>query len=114
MIGDMSLEVRNAFRSDVNPSQVDGPAHFTVNTLQLLGPTLLKQRQLAAAGWHLISVPFHEWTRLRGRDAKQVLLKVRWRLRGGCMGYGIHAVLSVNGDGVAPHGVASPAAYALA
>ena len=52
--------------------QVDGPAHFTANTLELLGPTLLKQRQLAAAGWRLISVPFHEWIRLRGRDAKQV------------------------------------------
>jgi RAP domain len=53
-------------------SQVDGPRHFTANTLQPLGPTLLKQRQLAAAGWCLVSVPFHEWTRLRGRDAKQV------------------------------------------
>jgi RAP domain len=51
---------------------VDGPTHFTANTLELLGPTLLKQRQLAAAGWRLISVPFHEWTSLRGRDAKQV------------------------------------------
>lgn len=55
-------------------AQVDGPTHFTANTLQPLGPTLLKRRQLEAAGWRLLSVPFHEWIQLSGRDAKQVPL----------------------------------------
>ena len=56
--------------------QVDGPWHFSHNTLQPLGPTLLKRRLLAAAGWQLLSIPFHEWVQLSDRAAKQVTLSL--------------------------------------
>jgi len=52
--------------------QVDGPWHFTSNTLEPLGPTLHKRRQLARAGWQMVAIPFHEWIQLPGRAAKQV------------------------------------------
>lgn len=51
---------------------MDGPWHFTSNTLEPLGPTLHKRRQLARAGWQMVAIPFHEWIQLPGRAAKQV------------------------------------------
>lgn len=51
---------------------MDGPWHFTSNTLEPLGPTLHKRRQLARAGWQVVAIPFHEWIQLPGRAAKQV------------------------------------------
>ncbi len=44
--------------------EVDGPSHFTVNTLEPLGHTRLRDRLLSAMGWHVVSIPFFEWDKL--------------------------------------------------
>jgi hypothetical protein len=51
--------------------EFDGPSHFTTNTLQPLGHTLLRNRLLSAMGWKVVSIPFFEWNGLRQaeRDA---------------------------------------------
>ncbi len=45
--------------------EFDGPSHFTVNTLEPLGHTRLRDRLLSAMGWHVVSIPFFEWDRLQ-------------------------------------------------
>ena len=45
--------------------EVDGPSHFCGRTPT--GATALKRRQLRAAGWSLVVVPYWEWNAL-GRD----------------------------------------------
>ena len=52
--------------------QVDGPHHFSSNTLQPTGATALKRRLLRRLHWKLISVPFFEWERLCSPLAQQV------------------------------------------
>jgi hypothetical protein len=37
----------------------------------LTGPTLFRNRALAALGYVLVSIPYWEWDRLRGAAAKQ-------------------------------------------
>ena len=39
--------------------EVDGPSHFCGRTPT--GATALKRRQLRAAGWALLAVPYWEW-----------------------------------------------------
>ena len=39
--------------------EVDGPSHFCGRTPT--GATALKRRQLRAAGWTLLPVPYWEW-----------------------------------------------------
>ncbi|CAM9217203.1 unnamed protein product [Choristocarpus tenellus] len=41
--------------------EVDGPAHFTRNTIRPLGHMVLKHRTLAKIGWTVVTVPFFEW-----------------------------------------------------
>ena len=65
------LEPRTGYSLDLAlPSsrvavEVDGPSHFLLpdgrGVRKPNGPTLLKRRLLAAAGWRVISVPFYEW-----------------------------------------------------
>jgi len=65
------LEPRTGYWLDVAlPSsrvavEVDGPSHFLLpdgrGVRKPNGPTPLKRRLLAAAGWRVISVPFYEW-----------------------------------------------------
>ncbi len=50
--------------------EADGPSHRSRNTGQPLGPTLMKQRHLQAAGWQLITVAHDDWDSLRGRSEK--------------------------------------------
>lgn len=52
--------------------QVDGPSHFTNNTLRPLGPTVLKRRLLAARGWELVSVPYFHWNKLQSDYERQL------------------------------------------
>ena len=64
------LEPRTGYSLDLAlPSsrvavEVDGPSHFLLpdgrGVRKPNGPTLLKRRLLAAAGWRVISVPFYE------------------------------------------------------
>ncbi|EOD13643.1 hypothetical protein EMIHUDRAFT_246741 [Emiliania huxleyi CCMP1516] len=63
---------------------VDGPTHFCCS-LDLLGqqvpsgPTLLKRRQLMAAGWRVINVPYFEWHRLEGPRERRRYIESRVR-----------------------------------
>ncbi len=45
--------------------EVDGPSHFTRNTLEPLGHPRLRDRLLSAMGWHVVSIPWFEWERLQ-------------------------------------------------
>lgn len=50
--------------------EVDGPAHFTVNTLQPTGPTLVRNWLLEREGWRVVSLPAHRWdAAAAGKDA---------------------------------------------
>ena len=53
--------------------EVDGPSHFVGRTPT--GATALKRRQLRAAGWALLSVPYWEWNALGSKTAKQEYLQ---------------------------------------
>ena len=44
--------------------EVDGPSHFVGTSRTPNGATLLKRRQLRAAGWALLPVPYWEWDAL--------------------------------------------------
>ena len=44
--------------------EVDGPSHFVGASQTPNGATLLKRRQLRAAGWALLPVPYWEWDAL--------------------------------------------------
>ena len=50
--------------------EADGPSHRSRNTRQPLGPTLMKQRHLQAAGWQLITVAHDDWDKLQGPSQK--------------------------------------------
>ena len=52
--------------------EVDGPTHFVGRTPT--GATALKRRQLRAAGWALLPVPYWEWDALGSQAAKQEYL----------------------------------------
>ncbi|BDA44072.1 probable RAP domain-containing protein, chloroplastic at C-terminar half [Coccomyxa sp. Obi] len=52
--------------------EVDGPSHFTSNTLRPLGPTLLKRRLLAGRGWEVVSVPYFHWNALQSDYERQL------------------------------------------
>ena len=50
--------------------------HFWARTtLMPNGPTLLKRRLLAAAGWRVISVPFYEWDGFARASERQTYLE---------------------------------------
>ena len=57
--------------------EVDGPSHFVrgADGLWPSGATLLKQRQLRALGYRLVSVPFWEWNELRSRAEQSTYLQ---------------------------------------
>ena len=87
MISDsFAQELRTGYSLDLAlPSsrvavEVDGPSHFLLPDSRGVrkpnGPTLLKRRLLAAAGWRVISVPFYEWDGLS--------VKPTWRERSHC------------------------------
>ena len=58
--------------------EVDGPSHFLLpdgrGVRRPNGPTLLKRRLLAAAGWRVISIPFYEWDGLTA-DERQTYME---------------------------------------
>ena len=53
--------------------EVDGPYHFCGRTPT--GATALKRRQLRAAGWALLPVPYWEWYDLSSSSAKEEYLR---------------------------------------
>ncbi|EOD17655.1 hypothetical protein EMIHUDRAFT_255878 [Emiliania huxleyi CCMP1516] len=79
------LEPRTGYSLDLAlPSsrlavEVDGPYHFLLpeglGMRRPNGPTLLKRRLLAAAGWRVISVPFYEWNGFATAKERQTYLQ---------------------------------------
>ncbi|EOD20046.1 hypothetical protein EMIHUDRAFT_208844 [Emiliania huxleyi CCMP1516] len=79
------LELRTGYSLDLAlPSsraavEVDGPSHFLLpdgrGVRRPNGPTLLKRRLLAAAGWRVISVPFYEWDGFATAKERQTYLQ---------------------------------------
>ena len=63
--------------------EVDGPSHFLGRTPT--GTTALKRRQLRAAGWALLPVPYWEWDALGSKAAKQEYLTVALEELGGSL-----------------------------
>ena len=59
--------------------EVDGPSHFLLpdgrGVRRPNGPTLLKRRLLAAAGWRVISVPFYGWNGFATAKERQTYLQ---------------------------------------
>ena len=52
--------------------EVDGPTHYTLNnTERLCGHTLLKRRLLRQLGWHVVHVPYFEWTYFNSYDEER-------------------------------------------
>ena len=54
--------------------EVEGPHSFVGRSQQPQGKTLLKRRQLQAAGWRLMGVPYWEWDACRRDRAEQCAL----------------------------------------
>ncbi|KAI3795591.1 hypothetical protein L1987_38247 [Smallanthus sonchifolius] len=46
--------------------EIDGPSHFSRNSGNPLGHTVVKRRYLEAAGWKLVSVSHQKWEELEG------------------------------------------------
>ena len=77
------LEPRTGYSLDLAlPSSrvaVDGPSHFLLpdgrGVRKPNGPTLLKRRLLAAAGWRVISVPFYGWNGFATAKERQTYLQ---------------------------------------
>ena len=61
--------------------EVDGPSHFCGRTPT--GATALKRRQLRAAGWALLPVPYWEWDAFGSSKAAKAEY-LRAALRGAC------------------------------
>ena len=57
--------------------EVDGPSHFygRRSGRTPTGATALKRRQLRAAGWVLLPVPYWEWDGLSSKSARQEYLR---------------------------------------
>ena len=56
--------------------EVDGPHHFTCNTLMPLGEMRARSRLLESRGWEVISIPFFKWSHQKAQVQKDFLLKV--------------------------------------
>lgn len=54
--------------------EVEGPHHFVGRSQQPKGKTLLKRRQLQAAGWRLMGVPYWEWDACNNNRPEQCAL----------------------------------------
>jgi hypothetical protein len=55
--------------------EVDGPSHFVGRTHAPTGATALKRRQLRAAGWALVPVPYWQWEALDATGQREHLLR---------------------------------------
>ena len=53
--------------------EVDGPSHLVGHSPT--GATALKRRQLRAAGWPLLAVPYWEWVALNGAGRREYMLR---------------------------------------
>jgi uncharacterized protein (DUF1499 family) len=73
--GALSIDIAATTVSGVQLAiEVDGPSHFVQPNRTYHGPTLFRNRALAARGYVLVSIPFCEWNLLRGAQQKQQYL----------------------------------------
>lgn len=56
--------------------EVDGPHHFSTNTLRPSGENLARQRLLRARGWGVVSIPFFKWSDKDDDDHAKLLQQV--------------------------------------
>jgi hypothetical protein len=54
--------------------EADGPTHFRQPDGGLMGPTQYRNRALAVRGYKVVSVPWFEWSKLRGQEQQQQYL----------------------------------------
>lgn len=52
--------------------EVDGPFHFASGSKEHLGSTLIKHRHLRQRGFHLVAVPYWEWSRASGSQSSKM------------------------------------------
>jgi hypothetical protein len=70
--GALSIDIAATTMSGVRLAiEVDGPSHFVQPKRTYDGPTLFRNRALAARGYVLVSIPYWEWDKLRGAAQKQ-------------------------------------------
>ena len=96
MLVELGHEVREEVRTDEGYSldvvvqvadcevaiEVDGPSHFVGRSHTPTGATMLKRRQLRAAGWRLLPVPYFEWDRLNASSRREYLSHALQRFNG--------------------------------
>ncbi|CAG9463319.1 unnamed protein product [Pedinophyceae sp. YPF-701] len=83
--------------------EVDGPSHFTRNTAQPLGSTLLSRRVTRACGWHVLSIPHYEWPK-DDPHAQAELLATRLAAAGVAVRNGTHTPAPAQSPPGAPRG----------
>eukprot|EP00240_Pyramimonas_obovata_P003459 CAMPEP_0118954478 /NCGR_PEP_ID=MMETSP1169-20130426/58272_1 /TAXON_ID=36882 /ORGANISM="Pyramimonas obovata, Strain CCMP722" /LENGTH=840 /DNA_ID=CAMNT_0006902109 /DNA_START=59 /DNA_END=2578 /DNA_ORIENTATION=+ len=59
--------------------EVDGPLHYTVNTLQPVGATKFKRRLLQRLGWKVLPVPFFEYNTYAPLHTKVAFMEAKLR-----------------------------------
>jgi hypothetical protein len=73
--GLFSIDIAATTTSGVKVAiEVDGPTHFIQPQQRSGGPTLCRNRALAARGYVVISIPYLDWDALRGAEQKQQYL----------------------------------------
>lgn len=55
--------------------EADGPTHVSRNSLEPLGPTLWKRRQLQRMGWRVVNIHFAHWCALDAPRVRQMELR---------------------------------------
>lgn len=59
---DIAFGFGSAARGDFKVAiEVDGPSHYTINTLQHTGPTRMRDHVIRAEGWIVVNIPFFEY-----------------------------------------------------
>lgn len=82
---DVALQASSRGRHVRIALEVDGPSHFTINRpWRMMGESLARQRIIAALGWVVVSVPFHEWFSREGHGERDAWL--RRTLEAACRG----------------------------
>ena len=69
------IDIVAEYQGQLLAIEVDGPTHFLAPDQHVTSDTLYRKRALQARGYRVLGVPYFEWGRLRGADAKQQWLK---------------------------------------
>ena len=63
--------------------EVDGPHHFTRNSLRPLGDMFTRFALLESRGWKVVSVPFFRWSGVDADGQRDLLSNLLERVRSG-------------------------------